>query len=326
MKNRITDIALRTRLTGVIILFILIVLMFRLKSYPNLVESYYALEIYPFIRQNLLFVFNHLPFSLGDTLYVLVIIVLLTAFILILRSALIQKKYRSAGYSFLGVFAGLEIAVIIFYLFWGLNYFRQPISERMGLLESAYSDAELIQIGTMLIDSANSNRASLKTADLLESNEKIYGSSVQAIQKFSALNKTFSTKDSKIKSSLLSPLMNYMGTAGYFNPFTGEAQINSMMPVYLRPFVACHEMAHQSGFGAEDEANFIGFLSGIASGNRLMKYSAYYLATQEFMAEIWRSDSLAFKNLKSRISAPVLADLKAENEYWTKYRGTASKL
>jgi hypothetical protein len=44
------------------------------------------------------------------------------------------------------------------------------------------------------------------------------------------------------------------------------------------------------------------------------------------MAVIWRSDSLAFKNLKSRISAPVLADLKAENEYWTKYRGTASKL
>jgi hypothetical protein len=93
------------------------------------------------------------------------------------------------------------------------------------------------------------------------------------------------------------------------------------MPVYLKPFVACHETAHSMGYAAEDEANFIGFISASESKNALLRYSAYYLAAQEFMFETGRLDTVVFQTLKSRISEPFMTDLKNERAYWEEYRG-----
>ena len=122
---------------------------------------------------------------------------------------------------------------------------------------------------------------------------------------------------------MLTPLMNYLGTSGYYNPFTSEAQINYQMPVFERPFVACHEMSHQMGYGAEDEANFAGFLAGIGSHDRLLRYSAYQLAVDEFMHALYYRDSLANKELKPRISPAVHNDFKTERKYWRSYQSKA---
>ena len=53
---------------------------------------------------------------------------------------------------------------------------------------------------------------------------------------------------------------SYSGFLGYYNPFTGEAQVNITAPHFVIPFTACHEMAHQLGYGSESEASFIGYL------------------------------------------------------------------
>jgi hypothetical protein len=97
-----------------------------------------------------------------------------------------------------------------------------------------------------------------------------------------ATSKEYQTYSPSIKPSLLTPLLNYIGTSGYYNPFTSEAQMNYQMPVFNRPFVACHEMSHQMGYGAEDEANFVGFWPHWLS-DRLLRYSAYNVAVNEFM-------------------------------------------
>ena len=47
---------------------------------------------------------------------------------------------------------------------------------------------------------------------------------------------------------------------GYYNPFTGEAQVNTNVPAFVIPFTTCHEMAHQIGYASESEASFVGFL------------------------------------------------------------------
>ena len=108
---------------------------------------------------------------------------------------------------------------------------------------------------------------------------------------------------------------------GYYNPFTSEAQVNYQMPVFLRPFVACHEMSHQMGYGPEDEANFVGFIAGIQSQDHLLRYSAYYLGVQEFMYGPRQQDSIARKELRKRISPLVLSDFKTERSYWLQYEG-----
>jgi hypothetical protein len=68
--------------------------------------------------------------------------------------------------------------------------------------------------------------------------------------------------------------------------------MNYQMPVFNRPFVACHEMSHQMGYGAEDEANFVGFLAATGSDDRLLRYSAYNVAVNEFMHTVRYTDTV----------------------------------
>ena len=35
----------------------------------------------------------------------------------------------------------------------------------------------------------------------------------------------------------------FSGFLGYYNPFTGEAQVNTKVPQFVIPFTICHEMA-----------------------------------------------------------------------------------
>jgi hypothetical protein len=66
------------------------------------------------------------------------------------------------------------------------------------------------------------------------------------------------------------------GFTGYYNPFTAEAQLKSNIPVFLKPFVVTHEMAHQVGYAKENEASFVAWLTCKASGDLYFLYSAYF--------------------------------------------------
>lgn len=316
---------LRVRLVLIASFLILLLLIFSLKKYPGIVETYYSLGLYPLIRRGFQVLFNYIPFSAGDVLYVLVIAAF-TAGLFQISRFLIQRKFKSAGFLLLGFFLKLQVAIAVFYLLWALNYFRRPASERLKLSNDEYNEAGLMAVTAMLIDSVNLSRSVLRESDLRSTGQEVTGPAVKAIQKLSFFDPPLIAIHPNAKPSLLSPLLNYIGTSGYYNPFTGEAQFNDRMPVFIRPFVACHEMAHQMGFGAEDEANFIGFMAGKSSGERLLKYSSYYLAAQEFMAEVWRTDSTAFKRIKQKISPDVIRDLETERAYWTRYQGRTARL
>jgi len=324
-KYKISRKALWIRLVLLTGFFILLILIFSLKTYPNLVETYYSLGLYPLIRKGFQFLFNYIPISAGDVLYVLIIAALIAGIFQMVR-LLIRREFKTAGFLLLGFFLKLQIAIAAFYVLWALNCFRLPASERLKLPNYEYDEAELVAVTSMLIDSVNLSRSVLLTSDFNSTDQEIIRSAVEATQKLSYFDPPLIAIKPIAKPSLLSPLLNYIGTAGYYNPFTGEAQFNDQMPVFTRPFVACHEMAHQMGFGAEDEANFTGFMAGKSSGYKLLKYSSYYLAAQEFMAEVWKTDSIVFKQMKQKISPAVIKDLETERTYWTKYQGRTARL
>ena len=84
-----------------------------------------------------------------------------------------------------------------------------------------------------------------------------------------------SYQTASVKSSLYSPLGNYFGFTGYYNPFTGEAQVRNDVPRVLIPYIVSHEMAHQLGYASESEANFVGYLSASSSADVYFRYSVY---------------------------------------------------
>ena len=82
-------------------------------------------------------------------------------------------------------------------------------------------------------------------------------------------------KAASVKSSLYGLLGDYLGFTGYYNPFTGEAQVNTTVPKFLLPYITLHEMGHQLGYAKEDEANFSGYLAAANSHDTLFQYSTY---------------------------------------------------
>ena len=325
MQNRDKTTLFKLPILALLVLAVLIAVLMLIADHPVFVERYYSNGFYLLVCYIMHPIFNLFPFSMGDLLYIGIIGYLVYAFIRLIWLAF-KTRWIQAGLFFLKLVTGLDGAVLIFYLFWGMNYFRPPAAKRLNLQDTNYTLTDLKGITALMIDSANACRAKLTTADLQTHNDAIFKSAESAIGKLSAGDARFKTFKPRIKASLLSGLLNYLGTSGYYNPFTTEAQINYQMPVYLRPFVACHEMSHQMGYGPEDEANFVGFIAGIKSPDRLLRYSAYYIGAEEFLYAMRQQDSVMQKLMKKNISPAVRADLKNERAYWLSYQGSAGIL
>lgn len=311
---------MKNKLLITAVLAVMIILLVNLNSVPQLVERFYSEGLYKGISFLLHLLFGWLPFSFGDVIYVLVIIWLIYAIIRV-TYLLIKDRFNLAGSLFLKLVIGVETGIVIFYLFWGLNYFRPSAGKRLGLQDTSYTIKDVEAVTRMIIDSANMSRNTLTLADLHQPNDSIYNTATGAIKTLSVTSPDFSVFMPGVKSSMISPLLNYLSTSGYYNPFTGEAQINYQMPVFTRPFTACHEMSHQIGFGREDEANFVAYLVGIHSKNRLLKYAAYYEGSIEFLRYIRRRDTVMHHQLKSLLNTGVKHDLKTDSTYWVNYAG-----
>lgn len=321
LKLSSLDTKTRRQLGTIGVLSLALIIVFTLSAFPGFIEHYYAEGFFIYVSRTLHFIFNLIPFSLGDLLYIVTIGYLIYAFIMAIRMAF-KRLFRLLGVSILTFLIRLQAAILIFYVFWGLNYYRPAAAQLLDLRDTTYTLQDLKSVTRLLIDSANKTRSTLNPSDLSQSNRMIFHNGVNAIKNLSTDYVVLHSYSPKVKPSLISPFLNYMGTSGYYNPFTSEAQLNYEMPVFDRPFTACHEMSHQMGFGREDEANFIGFLAGIHSPERLLKYSAYYAAMEEFLQHLHHRDSLSYKSLKQQISPAVKADLKTDMTYWMKYAGS----
>lgn len=316
-------IKLKTVHKRLLTIFILAVVLFLLgifQEHPNAIEKYYSQGFYVWVCKLWHPVLNLVPFSVGDVIYIAVVISLIYIFCRVVY-LLFKKRFSLSLNLLLGTVAGVQAGMVVFYVFWGLNYFRPSAAQRLNLRDTTFTVADMKTVTCIIIDSANATRARITHADTIQDNAAIYNTAVSAIKKISADSVNFRTYHPHIKSSLLSPLMNYLGTSGYYNPFTTEAQMNYQMPVFERPFIACHEMSHQMGYGPEDEANFAGFLAGIGSNDRLLRYSVYQAALDECMYALRRRDSTASNEMKPYISKQVRADLRAQRAYWMKFRG-----
>ncbi|HWZ15757.1 MAG TPA: DUF3810 domain-containing protein [Mucilaginibacter sp.] len=322
MSDKRSKKILQVRIITIVALAVILFLLILFAGRPQTIERYYSKGVYVIICRILHPVFNLFPFSVGDILYIAAIGFLVYALVQLVRLAF-KREFKRAGFFLLRIIICVEAAMLVFYLLWGLNYFRPPAAELLHLRDSNYTTADLKAVTTMLIDSANASRSRVTPADLSQGNSAIYKTAVLAVQKLSTDSVNFRTYSPGIKPSLLTPLLNYLGTSGYYNPFTSEAQMNYQMPVFERPVVACHEMSHQMGYGTEDEANFAGFIAGIGSRDRLLRYSAYHLAVDEFMHALRYRDTTANNELKPRISTAVRNDFKAERVYWLHYQGEA---
>jgi hypothetical protein len=143
---------------------------------------------------------------------------------------------------------------------------------------------------------------------------------------YTNLKKTFPDLEyhpKSVKKSLFSYPLTYMGFSGYLNPLTNEAQVDALIPVYLFPTTSSHEIAHQLGYAAENEANFIGCLAAI---NHDFNYSGYTFALRFCLNEIAKRDEALFDELYQTVNKGVLNNYKEARDFWDSYENPLEPL
>jgi hypothetical protein len=129
----------------------------------------------------------------------------------------------------------------------------------------------------------------------------------------------FAYRSPSVKSSLFSYPGLYIGFAGYYNPFTGEAQVAMLNPSFTLPYTACHEMGHQLGYAKENEANFMGFLAARSSPEPAFQYSVYLDLYVYAMRELYVRDSAMAKSFRTKINQGVRQDLREMQRFSRRY-------
>jgi hypothetical protein len=304
---------------GIFIVILLLVAAFIkwFSSNAGRVEVGYATKVYVFLSQLLRTVLGWLPISVGDILYGLTVIWLAAKLVKICR-LFYQKKVRlKATFSKLGNSILIALCLyVIFNGFWGINYNRLGITHQLQLKIDTVSYDDLKQTTHLLINKMNATKQYLVANKVAyPNNRRLFKQTAIAYQNASKKYPYLKYNSVSLKSSLWGWLGNYAGFSGYYNPFTGEAQVNTTIPKFLQPFVACHEVAHQLGYAKENEANSVAFVTALQSNDSLLLYSTYfdmynYTSRQLYLQAFIKKDTAIFTYYKQSLSPAVLADVK----------------
>lgn len=293
-----------------------------LGKYPEFIETYYSNGFYQFISKISRYVFGWIPFSIGDILYTLLGILILRFFIL--KGKLFFKSTREF---FREVFIVLSIAYALFHISWALNYYRLPLHKSLNL-ENEYTTEELENFTERLIEKSNTIHFQITQNDSVKvdmpyTKREIFKMTQNGYDHLAEKYPQFTYHPKSIKKSLYSTGLTYMGYSGYLNPFTGEAQVNGLIYNFKFPTTSCHEIAHQLGYSAENEANFIGYLAAVHNDDIYFKYSAYIFVLRYCLGEMKRRNPEKFEAYNTQINYGILLNYMEVAAFWAQYQNKA---
>lgn len=320
MKTRNKSTKRRWVWFGVLLLIIIVIKVFSANT--TWVEAFYTTRTYAAFSSFLRTIFGWLPFSLGDILYILAgvwIIWKLWRFSArLFRRRLDRKWFEKAGYQLLII--GM-LVYIIFNIFWGINYNRKEIAEQLNLQIPKKDTADLKTIERLLLIKVNKSKQALANQKApYPSNKELFKRAVDCYRHAEKLYPFLSYNRGSVKRSMFGLLGNYFGFTGYYNPFTGEAQVNTRMPKFLLPYTTSHEIAHQLGYAKEEEANFVGYLAATSSRDTLFHYSTYLDLFIYANRQLFFLDSAAAKGFTDQLLPSVKADIAEWRKFVEKYK------
>jgi len=301
-------------------LFLIVQIIFYkiLVYFPDFVEGFYSKNLYIRISHFLRMLLGKIPFSVGDFFYGLLIISMISWF------WRIRKTWKTDWKDHLLKIVGkISIYYFLFHLLWAFNYYREPLSQKMNI-KREYSDADLLAFTKKLIIKTNEIQFKItkdknEKIQLPYSQEEVFKMNINGYDNLAREHSYFKYETLSVKQSLFSLPLTYMGFGGYLNPFTNEAQVNNLLPMYSFPLTSSHEMAHQIGFASENECNFIGVLASVKNNNLYFQYSGYSFALR-YCLGIWKfKNEKIFEILKKQVNTGILKNYQESQDFWKKY-------
>ncbi len=291
--------------------------------YPEWVENNYTYGIYPVITRIQRFLFGWIPFSIGDLFYGFLLLVIIFRSYRFFKMAFQEKLNR--GYFVIGLQQAIFFFLFVYVFFnllWGLNYNRRGLSAQLGMVVKPYSLADLDTLTTGIQKRLNAYAAFVTEAqrDSFSKKKNLFRESTLAYKNAAKQFSYLAYQPSSVKPSLFSYAGNYLGFQGYYNPFSGEAQVNTTIPRFLEPFVTAHEIAHQLGYGKENEANFVAFLACKNYDSPVFRYSMYFDIYIYALNELSKKDSAHARSFYQKLHPRVVNDIKTMRKFYASYK------
>ena len=305
-------------------LIIIIVLLHVIAVYTNWIEKFYSTHIYVFISFVLRTLTGWLPFSLGDVLYGCAFAWLI---IKLIKFFLRKPTWKRFLMSVRNVTTKFLFVYLYFLIAWGLNYYRDGIGYQLNIIPEEYNTDDLKTTTSQLLQQLNFSAKKIDSLHISFPNSRaIFNDAIAVYHKAQNKYPFLLYKHADVKPMLFSAIGSYSGFLGYYNPFTGEAQVNTKPPLVIIPYTTCHEMAHQLGYASESEASFVAYLVIKQNNQLLFNYSAYFDLFSYANGELFRRDSVAAKQNIQLLDTLVKKDYAAYRKYLKVYRNPVEPL
>lgn len=301
--------------------------------FPLIIERYYSTGINKALISVLSLATGILPFSLAELLAILLVFIMVWKLVRMPVMLLKMKKFDLSFFlnglvDLLGLAA---IAYLVFVLLWGLNYSRSSFADIAHLTVRPAAVGELADLCSGLIDRTNRLRMELDedgngVMRISGGKARILNDGAAGYEQAAAIYPELGGRYGQPKGIILSELMSYLGLAGVYFPFTGEANVNMAIPDAMLPSMAAHEMAHQRGFAREDEANYIAYLTCSLNPDPDFQYSGSLLAAIKAMNMLKQYDGERYIQLQEKYSQGVRKDLKHYALFLKKHEGAAARM
>lgn len=292
----------------------------------------YAESVYPPLSRAVNTVSSFAPFSVGEILVYVLIVLLLAAIVRFVIRMARGKGHRgmTAGKFVVNLLCAAGILFLLFTVNCGINYYRSTFAQTCGLKVKSSQKTELVRLCAGLASDSNALRAKEETdgSHVMELRSRGFQANAEKARiafdglsgKYPLLRAGYGAP----KPVLASRLMSLCNITGMFFPFTFEANVNKDVPEYTIPFTMCHELSHLRGFMREDEANFIAYLACRNSSDADFRYSGTVEAFTYASNALFSADSGTAGKIYSGLSEGVRRDLQFNNQYWDRFKGPAA--
>lgn len=276
---------------------------------PGFIEEYYSAGIYPVIADTISFFSNKISYSLWEIFWIVLILFVIAGLIMVFL------KKLSFGRYLLRFMQMSAILYTLFYMFWGLNYFRPSMDNRLGWRGLSMDEHNFRVVLDSLIDGVNRNYIQTSYEDYPVIEEKL-GESYRNWS--SQLGLICPEGKRKSKTILVSSLFAKSGISGYFGPLFSEVHVNYYQLPVDYAFTLAHETAHQFGIANEAEANMTAFIVCAGSSDKRIRYSGYLHSMIYFLEDA--KDLNDYHSYIDKIDKRVIDELRFRKSYYSRLR------
>lgn len=233
------------------------------------------------------------------------------------KASFARGRFCRFCFGYTGFFAWLVLIVcVVMTLNCTILYHASTFSEKyFGTSKREYTLEDLLYVRNLVVEKCN------ELSGQMERDEKgriVYEGDIRrdAVEAMQKLGETYDQLDGYYpypKPLATSDFFSQQYMAGYYFPFSMEANYNDVMYIMNKHATMCHELAHLRGYIFEDEANFISYLACTGSDNLVMQYAGYLSVLNYLDNDFYKSIG---KDWETYLAQPnILAQVHEDNVF-----------